>query len=76
MKAGEESHIMMPNANQPVINFNPFSEGGATTQMGEVPRTEMLSDGTSKMMPVPINPRGGMYLNMEQVHRANQMEEE
>ena len=44
--------------------------------MGDVPRTEMLSDGTNKMMPVPINPRGGMYLNMEQVHRANQMEEE
>ena len=42
-----------------------------------VPKIDLLSETTDGLAPKAVpNPRGGMFLNMEQVHRANKMDHE
>ena len=48
--------------------YAPFSQEGATSELGMMPK--MTSNDTVS------GPKGPMYINMEQVHRANRMQQE
>ena len=71
-----DPNVLMTSGGVPnnFLDFTPLSDDGATTQMGDGmhlgPKSDVLSNDSPEQ--IRTNP---MYLNMDQVHKANKNNE-